>query len=242
MPGPRLVIVADAHLGAAPPADEAAFLDFIDQAPRLGDMMLLAGDLFDYWFSYRRVIPRRNFKVAAALTHLTRAMPVLMVGGNHDRWGDSFWDRDAGIRFAPHELRFTLGDGQVLAIHGDGLHEERPGATWMHRATSSPLVIAAYRSLHPDIGFWIADRMGQNLEFGEAHPEVVAAAASRQLRWAEAMLAAEPAVGALVMGHTHKEAAHEVQPGRWYVNPGAWLDGYRYATLDGEGARLHQFS
>lgn len=239
---PRIVIVADAHLGAAPPADQAALLDFLDAVPRLGEMMLLGGDIFDYWFSYKRLIPRRNFRVAAALSHLTRTVPVLMVGGNHDRWGDSFWDRDAGVRFAPHELQFTAGDRSLLAIHGDGLHEERPGASWMHSITSSRAVIGIYRALHPDFGFWLADKMGHNLDFGEARAEAVAAAAARQLTWATRRLRDDPSLHALIMGHTHREAAHEIEPGRWYVNPGAWLDGHRYAILDDSGATLHRFS
>jgi UDP-2,3-diacylglucosamine hydrolase len=237
----RLVIVADAHLGAAPADDEAALLDFLDTVPREGDTLLLAGDIFDFWFSYRRLIPRRHFRVTAALTTLTRRLPVAMIGGNHDRWGDSFWREDAGIAFEPHRLRLPFGPGQVLAVHGDGLHEERPGAAWMHRATSSPAVIAMFRWLHPDRGFWIADKLGHNLDYGVTHPDAVAAAAERQRRWAVATLQADPGLTAIVMGHTHREAAVEAAPGRWYVNPGAWLDGHRYATLDHEGARLHQF-
>lgn len=238
----RLVIIADAHLGAAPPPVEDALLTFIDSMSSRGDALLVAGDLFDYWFSYRRLIPRRNFRVAAALTQLTRQLPVFMVGGNHDRWGDTFWEGDAGIRFAPHRLHLSATGRDLLAIHGDGLHGERRGARWMHRLTSMPAVIAAYRLLHPDLGFWLADKMGHNLTIGEAHPEIIRTAAERQLAWATAAMEREPAIGALVMGHTHAAAAVETSPGRWYVNPGAWLDAHRYATLDADGATLHQFS
>lgn len=237
-----MVVVADAHLGAAPPEDEAALLDFLERVPQAGDTLLLAGDIFDYWFSYRRLIPRRNFRVAAAIAHLSRRLPVAMVGGNHDRWGDTFWRDDAGVEFDMHQLRLPLAGGDILAIHGDGLHEERPGAAWMHRATSSPSVIALYRFLHPDLGFWIADKMGHNLDHGTAHPEAITAAAARQRAWAERALTADPSLRAVVMGHTHREAAVEVAPGRWYLNPGAWLDGHRYALLDADGARLLQFS
>ncbi len=240
MNSPRLLVVADAHLGAAPAADEAALLDFLDTIPQPGDTLLLAGDIFDFWFSYHRLIPRRNFRVTAALTNLARRIPVAMIGGNHDRWGGTFWQEDAGINFEPHRLRLQSGGHSVLAIHGDGLHEERPGAAWMHNATSSPLLIGIFRNLHPDRGFWIADRLGHNLDYGETHPEVVTLAAERQRRWAEAALRDDPSTTALVMGHTHREAAVEVEPGRWYLNPGAWLDGHRYAILDDSGATLHQ--
>jgi UDP-2,3-diacylglucosamine hydrolase len=238
---PRLLVVADAHLGAAPAADEAALLDFLDSVPRPGDTLLLAGDLYDFWFSYRRLIPRQSFRVTAALANLARKIPVAMIGGNHDRWGGDFWSADAGIEFAPHQLRLRSGRHHILAIHGDGLHEERPGAAWMHKATSSPLLIGLFRRMHPDRGFWVADRLGHNLDYGETHPEVVAAAAERQLGWARGRMAADPGVTALVMGHTHRAAAVEVEPGRWYLNPGAWLDGHSYGVIDDEGASLHRY-
>src|SRR5690606_968348 len=101
---PRLVILADARHAAAPADDETALPRFLDIVPREGDTLLLAGDIFDFWFSYRRLIPRRNFRVTAALTTLARRIPVAMIGGNHDRWGDSFWQDDAGILFDPHRL------------------------------------------------------------------------------------------------------------------------------------------
>lgn len=217
-------------------------LAFLDAAPTLGDSLLLGGDIFDYWFSYRRLIPRRNFRVTAALTHLARSMPIVMIGGNHDRWGGSFWDRDAGIRFEPHRMRFMVGQRQVLARHGDGLHEERWSASLMHRLTGSPFVIGAYRLLHPDVGFWIADRMGHSLGYGEAHPELLDAAAARQRSWAGDTLSADPAIGAVIMGHTHRARAEELHPGRWYLNPGAWVDGLRYGILDDNGAVTRQFA
>lgn len=216
-------------------------LAFLDAAPTLGDSLLLAGDIFDYWFSYRRLIPRRNFRVTAALTHLARTTPVLMIGGNHDRWGDSFWEHEAGIRFHPHELRFQVGQRRVLALHGDGIHEERWSAGVMHRLTSSPMVIGAYRMLHPDLGFRIADRMGHSLGYGEAHPEVLDAAAARQVEWAKAKLSADPATDAVIMGHTHRAAVLEVDPGKWYLNPGAWSDGLRYGVLGDAGAETRTF-
>jgi UDP-2,3-diacylglucosamine pyrophosphatase LpxH len=56
-----------------------------------------------------------------------------------------------------------------------------------------------------------------------------------------AQLQDDPTLRAVVMGHTHREAAVEALPGRWYVNPGAWIDGHRYAILDDTGAHLHTF-
>src|ERR671912_966592 len=119
--GHSLVVVSDAHLGVAPPAAEEVLLEFLRACPTLGDCLLVNGDLFDFWFTYSRVIPRRGFHVTAALAGLARRMPVLMVGGNHDRWGGDFWERDLGLRFDPYRLTFQVGGLTVAAVHGDGL-------------------------------------------------------------------------------------------------------------------------
>ena len=99
MIGQQLVVVADAHLGAAPGSDEEAFLAFLDAVPALGDSLLLAGDIYDFWFTYKRLIPRHCIRVTARIVELARRLPILMIGGNHDRWGDTFWGRETGIRF-----------------------------------------------------------------------------------------------------------------------------------------------
>ena len=238
----RLIVVADAHLGSAPAADEEAFLAFLDAAPGMGDALLLAGDIYDFWFSYRRVIPRRAARVTAEIIHLARRLPVFMIGGNHDRWGGTFWKAEAGVHFDPWQLELTVGDRNVLAVHGDGLHVERPTASFLSRLLATPAVIAAFRLLPLELGFRLADRLGHDPGFAASHPEVVADAAARQLAWARARLAADSSLGVLIMGHTHRESAVEIASGRWYLNPGAWLDGHRYATLDATGAHLARFS
>jgi UDP-2,3-diacylglucosamine hydrolase len=241
MLGTQLVVVSDAHLGAAAPADDDALLEFLDQVPTLGDCLLLNGDLFDFWFSYRRAIPRAGFRVAAAIAVLRRRVPVVMTGGNHDRWGDSFWRRDAGIDFSADELRFTLGQTEVLALHGDGVAEEHPSARVMHRITRHPATIALYRALHPDFGIWLVDKMSRHLADSTRDPAVLDRAQERQVAWAAKRMAADPSIGLLIMAHTHRPLTRELVPGRRFLNPGAWIEGRRYAVVTETSIRLEQF-
>lgn len=242
MPGDRLVIVSDAHLGAAPGGSDDRFLDFLEQVPSLGDMLLVNGDLFDFWFSYRRVIPRTGFRAAAALSVLARRMPVIMTGGNHDRWGGTFWQDDAGIRYDSAEVRFEAGGRQVLALHGDGVAEEHRSARIMHRITRHPLTSAIYRWLHPDVGIGIVDRMSSTLADSTRDPAVLDRAQARQAAWARDRMQADPGIGLLVMSHTHRPAVAEPFPGRHYLNPGAWIEGHRYAVVTADGIELRQFT
>lgn len=242
MPTDQLVIVADAHLGATDPATDAALLDFLAAVPELGDSLLINGDLFDFWFAYRQVIPRRGFQVAAELARLARKLPVLMTGGNHDRWGNSFWEREAGIRFGASSLRFDFGDRSALAVHGDGVAEAHRGARIMHWVTRHPATSFLFRLAPPDLAFRLVDKMSTRLGDSTRDPSVLAAAAARQLAWATEQAARDPALGLIVMGHTHRPALHRLEGGAWYVNPGAWLEGGRYAVATPSGVDLRNWA
>ncbi|HEX5387648.1 MAG TPA: metallophosphoesterase [Gemmatimonadales bacterium] len=248
MLGDALVIISDAHLGYAFPGRdaprrvEAVLLDFLDLVPRLGDSLLVNGDLFEFWFAYERVIPRGGFRAAAALAQLARRMPVLMVGGNHDRWGRAFWQRDVGLHFAPDRLEFSVGDRRGLALHGDGIGYGRLRSGLLHRLVSSRLASAAYRALHPELGIPLVDALSARLgDHGTEGPTVDRAVAQQQA-WAERTLAERPELGLIVLGHTHRPVLCEPAPGRQYLNPGAWFDGFRYAIATARGAELRQFN
>ena len=242
MPGPTLVVVSDAHLGVTPPAVEDALLAFLDAVPTLGDSLLVNGDLFDFWFSYSRVVPRRGFQVAAALAGLARRMPVLMVGGNHDRWGGDFWSRDLGLRYEPYRLTFRLGKLGVAAVHGDGLAEGRRRARVLHRLIHHPATSAVYRALHPELGFRLVEALSPHLGDQGADEARLEAAAAHQRAWADSLLAREPDIGLVIMGHTHRPELSPTASGGTYLNPGAWFDGLRYAVATEDGAELRQFT
>jgi UDP-2,3-diacylglucosamine hydrolase len=239
--GYRLVVVSDAHLGVTPPAVEETLLAFLDAVPTLGDCLLINGDLFDFWFAYTRVVPRRGIHVVAALSRLRRHLPIVMTGGNHDRWGGDFWTRELGLTYAPTRAAFAIGQRQVVALHGDGLAEPGRRSALLHRVINHPLTAGIYRLLHPDFGLRLVDLVGPLLGDGPPDARKLALAAARQQAWAERFLADEPATGLVIMGHTHRAASSEPSPGRHYLNPGAWFDGYRYAIATETTVELHEF-
>jgi len=238
MLGRQLVVVSDSHIGAASREDDEALIAFLERVPTLGDCLLVNGDLFDFWFSYRRVIPRAGFGAAAALAMLARKLPVVLTGGNHDRWGDTFWASDAGIRFAPQEIAFQLGETRVVALHGDGVAEEHRSARALHRITRHPATVTVFRWLHPDLGFWLVDKMSRRLADSTRDAAVLDRAQARQRRWATDRLTADPSIGTLIMSHTHRADTVEVAPGRRYLNPGAWIGARQYALVTPDDVTL----
>ena len=238
----QLVVAGDAHLGRESGQAEERFLAFLDRVPAMGDGLLITGDLFEFWFTWGRTTPRRGARVAAALAGLRRKVPILFAGGNHDRWGGTYWEEDLGIEFVPGEGRLTVGRATGLVHHGDGLGEAHWSGRLLNRVTRHPWTISAFGALHPSVGLWLVDRLSGVLGDRVRSEAELAEGAARQHAWARARLEAEPALGFVVMGHTHRAALSHEAGGRLYLNPGAWFDGCRYAILRDTGATLEQFT
>jgi UDP-2,3-diacylglucosamine hydrolase len=239
----RVLVLADAHLGQVPASVRTAFHAFLDEVPRPGDHLILMGDLFDFWFEYQSVIPRKHFATVAKLQEVrARGVPITFVGGNHDRWGGSFFRDDLGIAFFGGEAELTLGARRAFVVHGDGLTEQHWTGTLMHRFTRHPLTVAIFRILHPTIGFWIADLFSRHLADNTKDRAVLDRAAAAQREWGAAFLAKRPDIDVVIMAHTHRAVVDQLPDGRVYLNPGAFLDGGRYAEVTENGAVLKQFT
>jgi UDP-2,3-diacylglucosamine hydrolase len=231
----RVVLVGDAHLGSASLRDEEALHEFLEAVPSIGGRLVLMGDLFDFWFEYRAVIPRRPFKTLTRLAVLReRGVAIDMFGGNHDRWGGSFWAEDLGIAFHGDGADLVLAGRKTHLAHGDGLAEQKLGGKLIHRITRSRITIGTFRALHPDLGFRLADRLSGGLAEANKSDEALAAAAAAQERYATAYLQAHPDVNLIVLAHTHRQRCVEVSPGRFYLNAGQWMGELCYATLTAE--------
>jgi UDP-2,3-diacylglucosamine hydrolase len=231
----RVVVVGDAHLGSADVMDEEAFHEFLEAVPSLGTRLVLMGDLFDFWFEYQAVIPRRPFRTLTRLAVLAeRGIPVEVFGGNHDRWGGTFWAEDLKIPFHSDGADLELAGRKAHVAHGDGLAEQRLGGKLIHRITRSRITVGVFRRLHPDLGFKLADRLSGGLAESNRSPEAIEAAADAQEGWARALLDARPELSLVLLAHTHRQRLVEVEPGRFYLNAGQWMRDRCYAMITAE--------
>jgi UDP-2,3-diacylglucosamine hydrolase len=237
-----VLVVADAHLGQVPPAVAAGFHRFLDAVPDLGDALVINGDLFDFWFEYGAVIPRRHFATVAKLHAVrTRGIPITFVGGNHDRWGGDFLIHDLGIAFYPGEAEVELAGRRALVAHGDGLTEQHWSAQVMHRVTRHRATIRLFRALHPDLGFWIAHQLSRKLADNTRDRAVLDRAERAQTRYAEELLTRRTDLDLVILAHTHRPALIQLPDRRAYLNPGAFLDGGRYAVVTRDNVELTTF-
>jgi UDP-2,3-diacylglucosamine hydrolase len=243
VPADTVVVVADAHLGSAHPGDADAFLRFLDAVPDLGRQLVINGDLFDFWFEYRSVIPRRAFPVLAALERVrSRGIGLTLTGGNHDRWGGSFWTRELGAAFLAAGGALDLAGWRAWAHHGDGLSERHWAARVMHAVTRWRPTAAVFRWVHPDVGLRLVDAMSGLLAESTRDAPALDRAAAAQAEWARGYLARHASVDLVLLSHTHRAALEAVAPARWYLNPGPWMHERRYALVSPDGPSLRTFA
>ena len=103
-------ILSDAHIGFAPDEVERAVVSFLRHVATEAKALVVNGDLFEFWFEWKTVIPRRGFRALAALADVVDAgVPVLMIAGNHDCWGGEVLRRDVGVDYVFGPWRDDIG-------------------------------------------------------------------------------------------------------------------------------------
>lgn len=232
-------VISDAHLGAAAPEVERSLLAFLKHASGRCRSLMINGDLFDFWFEWRRVIPRAGFRVLAALAELReRGIDVLMVAGNHDCWGGEVLREDVGITYHVGSWNGSIGEWTTRVDHGDGL---RPVEDRRYRALRSvlrnPLAIRAFRWIHPDWGTALATHSSDASRSYRARD---GGAGLRRI--ALDALDAEPALDLLIFAHSHVPALERAGRGGVYANAGAWMDGPTYLSIEAERIELRRYT
>jgi len=231
-------LLSDVHLGVASRDVERLLLAFLRQLPGRAAALVINGDLFDFWFEWRTVIPRVGYRVLAALADVAESgVDVTWIAGNHDGWGGAMLREEVGVRYHVGALEGDVAGWHARIEHGDGLRaREDRGYRALRRVIRHPLSIRAFRLLHPDLGSRLASgsshasRSYQPADDGEGLRSV-----------AHAALAATPALQLLVYGHSHVATLERSPTGGVYANPGSWLDAPTYLRIDGREVALCRF-
>lgn len=228
-------MISDAHLGVASPEVERALVAFLRGLADRAGSLLINGDLFDFWFEWKSVIPRNSFRALAALADLREAgVPIVYVAGNHDCWGDDVLTKDIGVDYHPGHWEGSLAGWKARVEHGDGLREiEDRGYRMIRPIMRNRLAIKAFRALHPNwstrlaVGSSGASRTYRTRDQGRGLRSI----ALRELQ-------AKPELELLIYGHSHVAALERAPAGGVFANAGSWLDAPTYLRVTGETIEL----
>jgi UDP-2,3-diacylglucosamine hydrolase len=210
------------------------FLESIAGAERL----YLVGDIFDFWFEYRSVIPRYYGDVLAYIAHLASSgTRILITGGNHDHWFGSFLTDTFGIEILGGDAVHQIQGRRVLITHGDTLMPGDLGYKFLKAVIRNRFVVAAARLVHPDLLYSIAASVSSTSK-GFTH--------GRTLEYADRLtgIAADnffkSGNDAFVMGHVHLPRIKDFD-GKTFIILGDWESHFTYARLEGGRFTLERY-
>ncbi|MYH49668.1 MAG: UDP-2,3-diacylglucosamine diphosphatase [Gammaproteobacteria bacterium] len=232
--GPAYV-VSDAHLGAQPGARAADLVDWLRHVRGRASHVVLNGDIFDFWFEYRRAIPRGHVRVLGAVAEVVDAgVPVTFLGGNHDWWGGSCLAEEIGVSFHRAPIRTSLAGRSAYIAHGDGLGRGDYGYRVASGILRSRMFRRGFRWIHPDLGVRLAAFLSRT-DSHEGRPGEGNRQRARALELlAMRELERDETLDIVVFGHTHVPAVVEVA-GRYYLNAGTWMRDRCYAVIEASG-------
>ena len=239
MLSPPCYIISDLHLGFADASVERDVLQFLRHLHGRAGSLVINGDLFEFWFEWRTVIPRSSFRVLAALADLREAgTDILMIAGNHDCWGGEVLRRDVGIDYHVGAWEGPIAGWRGRIEHGDGLRpREDRRYRMLRRVLRASWAIGAFRWLHPDLGTRLATHSSHASRSYGARDQGRGLA-----RIASALLESRPDLELLVFGHSHVAALARIQGAGVYANAGSWLDAPTFLRLTSERIELRRWN
>lgn len=227
--------VSDVHLGlqvADPAARERRFADFLQSLPEDAAAVYMLGDIWDFWYEYRDVVPKGYVRVFAAIQGLIdRGVDVYFMTGNHDIWAYSYFEELGMKRIAQPYLVEIAGKKFCLG-HGDGLGPVPFGYKLIQNIFHCRPLQVMFSMLHP----WIAYRIGNawSRHSRLSHDEVYEFKGEEEpLYEFISEYEKEHAVDFFIFGHYHAHVDMQTPAGARLLILKDWISSSPYIVFDG---------
>jgi UDP-2,3-diacylglucosamine hydrolase len=216
--------ISDIHLGLnnreVEKEKEKKLISFLKYAQSNCTELYIVGDLFDYWFEYKRVVQKGFFKTLSALTELAESgVKIHYFIGNHDFLHRDFFEEEVGAILYHDAVDVFLNGKRFYIGHGDGLVKNDTGYKMLKLILRNKLLQRLYSAVHPDLGIKIASSSSKksrdytsNKNYGTVDGLIETAYSK-----------IDSGFEYVLFGHSHQRALEKYKNGI-YVNLGSWLE------------------
>ena len=243
----KIYFASDQHFGIpdiqSSKLREKKFISWLDEVKKDAKAIFLLGDLFDFWFEYKKVVPRGFIRVLGKIAEIRDdGTPIYFFVGNHDLWMSDYFTTELGIPVYHEPKEFEFNGKTFLIGHGDGLGPGDKGYKRMKKVFTHPFSKWLYRWLHPDIGVRLAQYLStknklisgqEDTRFLGEENEWLAQYAKRKLE--------KKHYDYFLFGHRHLPMEIELGKGSKYINTGDWITHFTYAVFDEKNLTLKTF-
>lgn len=244
----KIYFASDFHLGApnlsASQQREQKILRWLRSIEQDAEAIFLVGDIFDFWFEYKTVVPKGAVRLLGKLAELSdRGIDIHFFVGNHDIWMFDYFPTELGITVHHAPLQITLKGKQFFIAHGDGLGPSDYSYKRLKKIFTNRLCQWLFRWLHPDIGVRLANYSSSASRTAQTEPEYFLGKDKEWLLlYSNYKLQQFPETDYFIFGHRHLplDILLENQKSR-YLNLGEWFNHCTYVEFDGHHLELKTF-
>jgi UDP-2,3-diacylglucosamine hydrolase len=243
----KIYFASDQHFGA-PTKElskprEARFLQWLQHIENDCEVLFLLGDLFDFWFEYKTVVPKGYVRILGQLARMRdNGITIHFFVGNHDLWMQDYFTDELQIPVYHEPQIFELHGKKLFIGHGDGLGPGDYGYKRMKKVFVHPFSKWLYRWLHPDIGVKLAQYLSvkNKLISGDDDVKFLGKESEWLYLYAQRKYAQNPC-DYFVFGHRHLPLEIPLNEQATYVNLGDWVHYFTYGVMENGILRLEKW-
>lgn len=239
--------LSDLHLGAPyfpdSRAAEKKVVDFLDSIKEEVDALFLLGDILDYWYEYRYVVPRGFVRFFGKLAELAdRGVRIVWYIGNHDIWIFDYLPAELGIEVIDGYSVEVIDGKKFFMTHGDGIGKLKPSFRLLRRLFRSKTCQRLFAGIHPRWTVPFAYKWSRHSRKIEGPAEEdVKRMMSNVLTFSKEYLQSHPDIDYFLYGHLHIFEHIELSPTSRMIILGEWIARFSYARWDGSNLTLHEY-
>jgi len=244
----KIYFASDFHLGVPTYTEslerEKKIISWLDKIKEDAKSIYLLGDIFDFWFEYKAVIPKGFVRLLGKLAELSdNGTDIFLIKGNHDLWMYDYLPKEVGVKIIEDKTILSENGKIIFLAHGDGLGPGDFGYKIIKKIFTNKICQWVFARLHPNFGlgiahFWskrsrIANNKNPEQFLGEEKEWLVSYCKEKQK---------ENPVDYYIFGHRHLPLEIEIDLKAKYINVGDWIHHNSYAVFDGENLMLKYFN
>lgn len=247
-PGKKIFFLSDFHLGA-PDAEsslqrEKRIVQFLEEIKHEARIIFIVGDIFDFWYEYRKVVPKGFVRLLGKLAELTDSgIEMHFFVGNHDMWMKDYFQKELNIPVYFQPKEFTFNNKNFLIGHGDGLGPADHGYKRLKKIFRNPFCQWLFGMLPPAIGMGLAHYSSRRSREATGSTEEKFLGEDKEwlLIYSKETLLKKN-IDFFVFGHRHLPIDYRLNNGSRYINLGDWINYCTFAVFDGDEMKLQSYT
>lgn len=238
--------VSDLHLGLHPRSEslqrEKRFVNWLDSIKDSTAELFLVGDVFDFWWEYKRVVPKGYVRLLGKIAEFTdEGIPVHFFTGNHDMWTANYLSDEVGMRVHTSPLCRNINGHVFFIAHGDDLGPGDWGYKILNQVFKSRSLRWLYSLMHPNIGVAIGENWAKHSRYSKSLSEAFKGEDQERLvQFAKQKLKDEH-IDYFVLGHRHCPVKLQLSENTVFINLGDWITHFSYGVFDGTHFTLKDY-